>query len=106
MLDCCNIGSTCILLPARRSQKLGGETVTAKDKYSFQTEILKIQADFLLFAAVLEKGAVGAYLGAVPIFRISDLAKAAANILGDEATHRADLRNALGEVPVPAAFIA
>ncbi len=34
-----------------------------------------------------------------------DLAKYAASILGDEAMHWAILRNALGENPVPAAFI-
>ena len=34
-----------------------------------------------------------------------DLAKAAASILGDEAMHWAILRNALGEVPVPSAFV-
>jgi len=49
---------------------------------------------------------VSAYLGAVPIFDNRDLAKAAASILGDEAMHWAILRNAVGEVPVPAAFVA
>ena len=49
------------------------------------------------FAAKLEKGAVSAYLGAVPVFGNRDLAKAAASILGDEAMHWAILRNALGE---------
>ena len=34
------------------------------------------------------------------------LSKAAASILGDEAMHWAILRNALGEVPVPDAFVA
>jgi hypothetical protein len=37
--------------------------------------------------------------------RQSDLAKAAASILGDEAMHWAVLRNALGEAPVPSAFM-
>ena len=86
--------------------KLGGKPVSAKDKYSFQTDTLKTQADVLRFAATLEKGAVSAYLGAVPVFQNSDLAKAAASILGDEAMHWAILRNALGEVPVPSAFMA
>ena len=53
----------------------------------------------------LEKGAVSAYLGAVPVFANRDLAKAAASILGDEAMHWAILRNALGEAPVPSAFV-
>lgn len=85
--------------------KLGGKPVAAKDKYVFPTETLKSQADVLRFAATLEKGAVSAYLGAVPLFDNSDLAKAAASILGDEAMHWAVLRNALGEAPVPAAFM-
>ncbi len=85
--------------------KLGGKAVSAKSRYSFPTDSLKNQADVLRFAAGLEKGAVSAYLGAVPIFGNRDLAKAAASILGDEAMHWAILRNALGEVPVPDAFV-
>ncbi len=86
-------------------QKLGGKAVAAKDKYAFPVETLKTQADVLRFAAGLEKGAVSAYLGAVPLFGNRDLAKAAASILGDEAMHWAVLRNALGEAPVPGAFV-
>src|SRR5574338_1369228 len=89
---------------AKTVAKLGGKAVTAKAKYTFPTETLKTQADVLRFAAALEKGAVSAYLGAVPLFRNRDLAKAAASILGDEAMHWAVLRNAVGEVPVPSAF--
>jgi rubrerythrin len=85
--------------------KLGGKPVSAKEKYTFPVETLKTQADVLRFAAMLEKGAVSAYLGAVPAFGNRDLAKAAASILGDEAMHWAILRNALGEAPVPAAFM-
>ena len=59
----------------------------------------------LKFAASLERGAVSAYLGAVPLFGNRDLAQAAASILGDEAMHWAVLRQALGEAPVPAAFM-
>ena len=91
---------------AKTIAKLGGKPVSAKDKYSFPTETLKTQADVLRFAAMLEKGAVSAYLGAVPLFGNRDLAKAAASILGDEAMHWAVLRNALGEAPVPSAFVA
>lgn len=85
--------------------KLGGKPVAPKAKYEFPTDTLKTQADVLRFAATLEKGAVSAYLGAVPVFHSGDLAKAAASILGDEAMHWAILRNALGEAPVPAAFM-
>lgn len=90
---------------AKTIAKLGGKAVGAKDKYTFPTDKLKTQADVLRFAASLEKGAVSAYLGAVPIFGNRDLAKAAASILGDEAMHWAILRNALGETPVPSAFM-
>jgi rubrerythrin len=85
--------------------RLGGKAVSAKPKYQFPTDTLKTQADVLRFAAMLEKGAVSAYLGAVPLFGNRDLAKAAASILGDEAMHWAVLRNALGEAPVPSAFM-
>jgi len=91
---------------AKTVQKLGGTPVTAKAKYEFPVATLKTQADVLTFAAGLEKGAVSAYLGAVPLFENRDLAKAAASILGDEAMHWAVLRQALGMPPVPAAFVA
>ncbi len=87
--------------------KMGGAPVMAKKpaEYGFPTASLKSQADVLRFAANLEQGAASAYLGAVPAFMSKDLAKYAASILGDEAMHWAVLRNALGENPVPAAFI-
>jgi len=91
---------------AKTVEKLGGKAVAAKKVYTFPTEKLKSQADVLRFAASLEKGAVSAYLGAVPVFGNRDLAKAAASILGDEAMHWAILRNAVGEIPVPSAFVA
>lgn len=90
---------------AKTISKLGGKPVEAKQKYTFPTDTLKTQADVLRFAAMLEKGAVSAYLGAVPLFGNRELAKAAASILGDEAMHWAILRNALGEAPVPSAFM-
>lgn len=93
-------------LLAKTITKLGGKPVSAKDKYVFPTDKLKTQADVLRFAASLEQGAVSAYLGAVPLFHNRDLSKAAASILGDEAMHWAVLRNALGEAPVPSAFVA
>ena len=90
---------------AKTIQKLGGKPVAAKSKYDFPVQKLKSQADVLRFAAGLEQGAVSAYLGAVPLFGNRDLSKAAASILGDEAMHWAVLRNALGEAPVPSAFV-
>ena len=91
---------------AKTVEKLGGKPVLAKANYNFPGDQLKSQADVLKFAAKLERGAVSAYLGAVPLFGNRDLAKAAASILGDEAMHWAVLRQALGEVPVPSAFMA
>jgi len=87
--------------------KMGGAPVMAKKpmEYGFPTASLKSQADVLKFAANLEQGAASAYLVAVPAFMSKDLAKYAASILGDETMHWAILRNALGENPVPAAFI-
>jgi rubrerythrin len=88
--------------------KLGGMPVMAKDPaaYNFPVASLKSQADVLQLAANYEKGAASAYLGAIPAFTDRDLAKAAASILGDEAMHWAVLLNALGQNPVPMAFIA
>jgi len=86
-------------------KKLGGTPAEAPKSYSFPTQKLKTQTDVLAFAAELEKGAVSAYLGAVPILTDRDLAKVAASILGDEAMHWAVLRQALGQKPVPTAFL-
>lgn len=87
-------------------RKLGGQPVAAKAKYTFPVERLKTEADVLRFAAGLEKGAVSAYLGAVPLFGDAKLAQVAASILGDEAMHWAVLRQVLGESPVvPSAFM-
>lgn len=90
---------------AKTIATLGGKAVLAKTKYNFPVETLKNQIDVLRFAAMLEKGAVGAYLGALPLFGNRDLAKAGASIRGDEAMHWAVLRNGLGEAPVASAFM-
>ncbi|WP_374503324.1 ferritin-like domain-containing protein [Zoogloea sp.] len=92
-------------LLAKTVRKLGGTPAEAREHYAFPTDKLKTQADVLSFAAGLERGAVSAYLGAVPLFRGRELASAAASILGDEAMHWAILRQALGHDPVPAAFM-
>ena len=90
---------------AKTVKKLGGTPVEPPKSFNFPIEKLKSQADVLAFAAGLEKGAVSAYLGAVPILKDRELAKVAASILGDEAMHWAVLRHALGENPVPGAFV-
>lgn len=92
-------------LLAATVRQLGGKPNEPRATYGFPVEKLKTQADVLRFAAGLEKGAVSAYLGAVPLFGDRELSRAAASILGDEAMHWAVLRNALGEDPVPAAFV-
>lgn len=89
---------------ANTVRKLGGDAVDAKRSYNFPVSKLKKQSDVLSFAAGLERGAVSAYAGAIPLFDNSDLAKAAASILADEAMHWAILRQALNLDPVPAAF--
>jgi rubrerythrin len=87
-------------------RKLGGKPVEARSRYSFPVEQLKAEVDVLRFAAGLEKGAVSAYVAAVPLFGDRGLAQAAATILADEAMHWAVFRQVLGETPVvPAAFI-
>lgn len=85
-------------------RKLGGQASDAKDKYNFPVARLKQESDVLKFAAGLERGAVSAYAGAIPVFDNRDLAKAAASILADEAMHWAVLRQALGLDAVPGAF--
>jgi rubrerythrin len=94
-------------LLASTVKKLGGVPGEAKKPadYHFPTAKLKTDVDVLRFAAGLEKGAVSAYLGAIPLFGTRDLAKAAGSILGDEAMHWAILRQALGDTPVPDAFV-
>jgi len=92
-------------LLAATIKQLGGTPVEAKQKYDFPVDQLKSQADVLRFAAGLEQGAVSAYVSAIPVLENRVLAKAAGSILGDEAMHWAILRNALGENPVPAAFV-
>jgi len=94
-------------LLASTVKKLGGTPAAEKKvaDYHFPTSQLKNGTDVLRFAAELEKGAVSAYLGAIPLFTNRDLAKAAGSILGDEAMHWAVLRQALGDAPVPEPFV-
>ncbi len=82
-------------LLAETVQTLGGNPVEAQADYGFPLEALQNQTDVLRLAASLEAGAVSAYLGAVPLFDDSDLARAAASILGNEAMHWAVLRHAI-----------
>jgi hypothetical protein len=58
-----------------------------------------------MFAGKLEAGAATAYLGALKAIQNKDYLAAAASIMGNEAQHLAVPRQALGESPVPAAFL-
>ncbi len=84
--------------------KLGGRVGEAPGSFDFPTDQLQSQKDVLKFAAGLERGAVSAYAGAIPLFENRDLSAAAASILADEAMHWAVLRQVLGLNPVPGAF--
>lgn len=86
-------------------EKMGGRVAEAPASYDFPVSGLRSERNVLEFAAGLEKGAVSAYLGAIPLFENRDLSAAAASILGDEAMHWAILRQALGLNPVPSAFV-
>lgn len=87
-------------------RKLGGQPTQARAQYDFPTDKLKAEADVLRFAAALERGAVSAYVSAVPVFQDRALAHAAATILADEAMHWAVFRQVLGDKPVvPGAFM-
>jgi len=89
---------------AKAIMSLGGAPVDAKSDYNFPVHKLKNQTHVLEFAAGLERGAVSAYAGAIPVFDNRDLSLAAASILADEAMHWAVLRSVLGLDPVPGAF--
>lgn len=86
-------------------RKLGGKPVMPMASYEFPVDQLKSETDVVRFAAGLEQGAASAYYGAIPAFGNRDLAQAAASIMADEAMHWAVLRHALGENPVPSAFV-
>lgn len=89
---------------AKAVRDLGGTPADAKSAYDFPVDKLRAQEDVLQFAAGLERGAVSAYAGAIPVFDNRELSSAAASILADEAMHWAVLRHALGLDPVPGAF--
>ena len=83
---------------------LGGMAAEPLAKYQFPVDKLKSETDVITFAASLERGAVSAYAGAIPLFEQRELSKAAASILADEAMHWAVLRQVLVLDPVPGAF--
>lgn len=85
-------------------ETLGGSAVEAKSlqDYAARLEIenLRSQADVLVLARTLELQAANAYLGVIPAFQDSDLAKTAARLAADETMHWTVLAQATGE-PLP-----
>lgn len=79
---------------------LGGSPADARKDYDFSAFDLKTEADVLRLALFLEMKAARAYQAAVAHFQTRSLMEAAARILGDEVSHAAILRSALGKAPV------
>ena len=79
---------------------LGGFPVSAKPTYDFSAFELKTEPDVLRLALFLEMKAAHTYQKALARFRRKALLDAAGSILGDEASHAAILRSALGKAPV------
>jgi rubrerythrin len=82
-------------------QKMGGTPVDAKMLADYakalKADTLKSQADVLMLAAKLERGATNAYLGVIPAFKDSGLAKVAGRLAADETMHWTILTNALAQ---------
>jgi rubrerythrin len=82
-------------------EKLGGKPVAEKALADYakalKADTLKNQADVLELAARLELGATNAYLGVIPAFSDSALAKVAARLAADETMHWTALSSALGK---------
>lgn len=79
---------------------LGGSPVDPKRSYDFSAFELKTEADVLRFALFLEMKAARAYQAAIAKLQSRSLLDAAARIMGDEVSHAAVLRSALGKGPV------
>jgi rubrerythrin len=97
---------------AKTVKAYGGKPVDAQAKYDVAglaaangVKQLAGEKDIVQLAMKLEAGATSAYLGAIPGLKTVDVIKAAIAIMADEAQHTAVLRAALGEDPVPSAFV-
>jgi bacterioferritin (cytochrome b1) len=84
-------------------KQLGGTPNAARSSYDFGRP--KTQTDVLRLADMIENTAVAAYIDAIPKLQDPNLRATAAAIVTNEAEHIAILRGALGEQPVPAAFV-
>jgi hypothetical protein len=80
-------------------KQMGGMPVAEKPINDYAKELnaasLKSQADVLMLAAKLEKGAANAYLGVIPSFESKDLAQVAGRLAADETMHWTVLASAL-----------
>jgi hypothetical protein len=80
-------------------KQMGGMPVAEKSMDEYAKELnagtLKSQADVLMLAAKLEKGAANAYLGVIPSFESKDLAQISGRLAADETMHWTVLASAL-----------
>ena len=80
---------------------LGGTAVGPKsrDEYvkALNVAAIKGQGDILKLAQRLERGAANAYIGVIPSFKDTALAKVSARLAADETMHWTALTQALGE---------
>lgn len=80
---------------------MGGAPVKAKSNTDYASALnagsLKSQADVLMLAAKLEKGAINAYLGVIPAFKDGKLAQVAGRLAADETMHWTALSGVLGQ---------
>jgi rubrerythrin len=81
-------------------RKLGGTPVESRPLAEYakalQADTLKNQTDVLMLAARLELGATNAYLGVIPSFKDTTLARVSGRLAADETMHWTVLNNALG----------
>jgi len=82
-------------------EKMGGKPVAERPMAEYakalRADLLKSQADILELAARLELGATNAYLGVIPAFGDSALAKVAGRLAADETMHWTALSSAIGK---------
>ena len=94
---------------AKLIESAGASPVQPKTNAEYTTELnlgsLKSQADVLVFAAGLEKGAANAYVGQVAALTDHKLAHLFAQLSADEAVHWAVLDGALGHAVPANAFL-
>ena len=80
-------------------KQMGGMPVAEKSINDYAKELnagsLKSQADVLMLAAKLERGAANAYLGVIPSFQSKDLAQVSGRLAADETMHWTVLASAL-----------